>query len=78
MGTIERFLKQIMKNDYIKTENEQFIKYTNNHYDMIQQKTKDRKKELCIVIDKLRNKSQTIVYNDINIAFDNIKKANII
>lgn len=78
MGTIERFLKQIMKNDYIKTENEQFIKYTNNHYDMIQQKTKDGKKELCIVIDKLRNKSQTIVYNDINIAFDNIKKANII
>jgi hypothetical protein len=78
METIERFLKQIMKNNYMINENEQFIKYTNNNYDIIQQKTKEGKKESCIVIDKLRNKNQIIVYNNISIAFDNIiKKTNI-
>ena len=43
MGTIQKFLKNIMKNDFVKDENDHFIKYTNNNYYLIQQKTKEGK-----------------------------------
>lgn len=77
MGTVNKFLNIIMKNDYLKCENDHFIKYTNNNYDIIQQKTKKGHKESCVIIDKIGNKNgikyHPIVYTNINIAFRNIK-----
>jgi hypothetical protein len=70
MTTIQKFLKNIMKNDFFKDENDNFIKYTNKNFDVIQQKTKDGKKESCIVINKKFEKP--IFYNDIQIAYNNI------
>lgn len=72
MGTVQKFLKDIMKNDFVKDENDHFIKYTNNNYDIIQQKTKGGKKESCVVINKQSEKP--IFYNDIKIAFNNISE----
>jgi len=72
MGTVQKFLKNIMKNDFVKDENDHFIKYTNNNYDLIQQKTKEGKKESCVVINKRLEKP--IIYNDIKIAFNNISE----
>lgn len=64
---IEYFLEHIMKKNYFKIENDNYIKYYNNHFDIVVQKNK---KKNCIVTDK--REISPVVYNDIKIALNNI------
>jgi len=69
---VDIFLKTIMKNQFKQDENEQFIKYSNDKYEIIQSKKNNNKMLQCIVTDKIGH----IVYNDINIAFENLISSN--
>ena len=39
---IEYFIEHIMKKDYTKVENDNYIKYYNNNFDIVIQKNKKR------------------------------------
>lgn len=75
---IDYFLEHIMKKKFSKIENDSYIKYYNNDFDIVVQKNKKKNyttlyvstTPYCIVTDK--RETSPIVYNDIKIALNNI------